>query len=321
MKYTPTQKPLVIGIFNYLLVLCLLIPVFSFAQTVNSEVKVNSVVSSNQVQSNPIRIQDDSGKTVVLNKSPQRIVSILPSLTETICALGHCKKLVGVDRYSNWPAELQKLPKVGGGLDPNIEAIVALKPDLVLAATSSKAATRLESLGIKVVLLEPKTFNDMQRVINKLGIILGMTEAQYSQIWQQINAGVTQVANQIPKSQHQTTVYFEVNRGPYAAGESSFIGETMTRLHLKNIIAADLGPFPKINPELIVRANPQIIMIGSGEAENLLQRPGWASISAIKNKHVCVFSPAQGDILVRPGPRMVEAAQLMAQCLDKQLKK
>ena len=138
MKYTPTQKLLVIGIFNYLLVLCLLIPVFSFAQTVNSEVKVNSVVSSNQVQSNPIRIQDDNGKTVVLNKSPQRIVSILPSLTETICALGHCKKLVGVDRYSNWPAELQKLPKVGGGLDPNIEAIVALKPDLVLAATSSK---------------------------------------------------------------------------------------------------------------------------------------------------------------------------------------
>lgn len=269
----------------------------------------------------PITLQDDNGKTIVLEKVPQRIVSILPSLTETVCALGHCKKLVGVDRYSNWPAELQKLPKVGGGLDPNIEAIVALKPDLVLAATSSKAATRLESLGIKVLLLEPKTFNDMQRVINKLGIVLGMPETEYTKVWQQINAGVKEVANKIAPSFHNTTVYFEVNRGPYAAGESSFIGETMSLLHLKNIIPANLGPFPKINPELIVRSNPQIIMIGSGEAENLLQRPGWTSISAIKNQRVCVFTAAQGDILVRPGPRMAEAAQLMAQCVEQKMKK
>lgn len=278
-------------------------------------------ISPNVLAVTPIALQDDNGKTVVLNKVPQRIVSILPSLTETVCALGHCKKLVGVDRYSNWPAELQKLPKVGGGLDPNIEAIVALKPDLVLAATSSKASTRLESLGIKVLLLEPKTFNDMQRVINKLGIVLGLPENEYTKVWQQINTGVKEVANKITPAFHNTTVYFEVNRGPYAAGESSFIGETMSLLHLKNIIPANLGPFPKINPELIVRSNPQIIMIGSGEAENLLQRPGWASISAIKNQRVCVFTAAQGDILVRPGPRMVEAAQLMAQCLEQKMKK
>jgi iron complex transport system substrate-binding protein len=278
-------------------------------------------ISPNGFAVTPITLQDDNGKTVVLNKVPQRIVSILPSLTETICALGHCKKLVGVDRYSNWPAELQKIPKVGGGLDPNIEAIVALKPDLVLAATSSKASTRLESLGIKVLLLEPKTFNDMQRVINKLGMVLGMPETEYTKVWQKINAGVKDVATKIPTSMHNTTVYFEVNRGPYAAGESSFIGETMALLHIKNIIPANLGPFPKINPELIVRSNPQIIMIGSGEAENLMERPGWSNISAIKNQRVCIFTVAQGDILVRPGPRMVEAAQLMAQCLEQKMKK
>ena len=100
--------------------------------------------------------------------TPHRIVSILPSLTEAVCELGHCGRLVGVDRYSNFPASLQKLPQVGGGLDPNIEAIVALKPDVVLMAKSSRAGERLEALGLKVVALEPKTHADVQR-LDRLG--------------------------------------------------------------------------------------------------------------------------------------------------------
>jgi iron complex transport system substrate-binding protein len=89
-----------------------------------------------------VQITDDRGRTVALPRTPQRIVSLLPSLTETVCALEQCHRLVGVDRYSNWPASVGKLPKVGGGLDPNIEAIVALRPDVVLmSVTSSRAAS------------------------------------------------------------------------------------------------------------------------------------------------------------------------------------
>ena len=86
-----------------------------------------------------LEVVDDRGFRTTLAHAPQRIVSLLPSLTETICELGYCQRLVGVDRYSNFPASLQNLPQLGGGLDPNIEAIVALKPDVVVMAASSRA--------------------------------------------------------------------------------------------------------------------------------------------------------------------------------------
>ena len=103
--------------------------------------------------------------------------------------------------------------------------------------------------------------------------------------------------------------------GMWAAGESSFMGETLTRLGAGNIIPAALGPFPKINPEFVVKANPGLIMVGARGAEGLTARPGWDRIDAIRRGRVCVFKPEEGDILARPGPRMAEAAQIMARCL------
>jgi len=88
-------------------------------------------------------------------KPAQRIISLLPSLTETVCALDACNRLVGIDRYSNWPESIAKLPRMGGGIDPNIESIVALKPDLVLMAGSARGIERLKSLGLTVLTLEP----------------------------------------------------------------------------------------------------------------------------------------------------------------------
>ena len=98
-----------------------------------------------------IEVVDDRGVTVRWDAPPQRIVTLLPSLTETVHALGQAHRLVGVDRYSNWPAALDRLPRVGGGIDPNVEAIVALRPDVVLLARSSRVVQQLESLGLKVV--------------------------------------------------------------------------------------------------------------------------------------------------------------------------
>ena len=260
-----------------------------------------------------VSLQDDRGRTVQLPQAPQRIVSILPSLTEMVCALDQCQRLVGVDRYSTWPASVSNLPQVGGGLDPNIEAIVALRPDLVLAATSSRATDRLLALGIPVLALEPKTHADVQRVLDKVGLALGVADAQ--RIWRHIDAAVSAAAQSLPPSLRQTRVYFEVNQGPYGAGEGSFIGETLTRLGVRNILPASLGPFPKLNPEYIVRANPDVIMIGERNATDLMQRPGWASIRAVREGRVCIFPVAESDVLVRPGPRMPEAARLMARCL------
>lgn len=260
-----------------------------------------------------LQITDDRGVTVTLAASPRRIVTLLPSLTETVCELGECRRLVGVDRYSNFPATVQSLPKVGGGIDPNIEAVVALRPDVVLAATSSRGVERLEALGLKVLALEPRSSADAQRVMGKLGQLLEVPDAQ--RIWRAIDAGVAAAAQSIPPSARKTRVYFEVSRGPYAAGPSSFLGEMLQRLGVRNIIGPELGPFPRINPEFVVRADPDVIMIGERNAQGLAQRPGWAGMRAVREQRLCIFSEAESDILVRPGPRMAEAARLLARCI------
>jgi iron complex transport system substrate-binding protein len=260
-----------------------------------------------------LQITDDRGMVVHFDKAPQRIVSLLPSLTETVCALDQCHRLVGVDRYSNFPASVQKLPQVGGGLDPNIELIVSLQPDVVLMATASRAGDRLRALGLKVVALEPKTHADAQRVMGKLGQLLEVPDAV--RIWRAIDAGVSAAAQSLPASVRGTRVYFEVNQGPFAAGEASFIGETLTRLGVKNIVPAKLGPFPKLNPEYIVRANPDLIMIGQRSVDGLMVRPGWHTMRALREQRVCIFPPDEADMLVRPGPRMADGARLMAKCI------
>jgi iron complex transport system substrate-binding protein len=260
-----------------------------------------------------VEIKDDLGHTTVLAAPPQRVVSLLPSLTETVCELGACGRLVGVDRYSNFPASVNALPKLGGMDDTNIELIASLKPDVVLVAVSSRVAERLRALGMKVIALEPRSYKDVQRVLGLIGQVLGVPDAQ--RVWRHIEAGVAAAAGSVPAQARGMRVYYEVASGMWAAGESSFMGETLTRLGAGNIIPAALGPFPKVNPEFVVKANPALIMIGARGAEGLTERPGWHRIDAVRRGRICVFKPEEGDILARPGPRMAEAAQIMARCL------
>jgi iron complex transport system substrate-binding protein len=266
------------------------------------------------VAAHAVVVTDERGVRVELPRPPQRIVSLLPSLTESVCTLGACERLVGVDRYSNWPDAVRALPQLGGGIDPNVEAIVALKPDVVLLAKSSRVTERLEALGLKVIVLEPKSHADVRRVLDALGQVLGIGDAQ--RVWRAIDASVSAAAASLPARARNRRVYFEVNSAPFAAGEVSFIGETLTRLGVQNIVPASLGPFPKLNPEYVVRADPDLIMVGERSAQGLEQRPGWASIRAVREGRICRFKAAESDVLVRPGPRMGEAAQLMAKCLQ-----
>jgi iron complex transport system substrate-binding protein len=260
-------------------------------------------------------LRDDRQVEVTLAQPPQRIVSLLPSLTETVCALGQCQKLVGVDRYSNWPETIAKLPRMGGGIDPNIESVVAAKPDLVLMATSARGAERFAALGLTVLALEPRSHADVQRVMRIVAQALDVPPAESDRVWRQIDAAVNAAAQSIPAQAKGQRVYFEVSRAPYGASESSFIGETLQRLGARNILPASLGPFPKINPEFVVRAQPDIIMVGDSNFEDMRTRPGWQNLRAMRTQRVCHFKPEESDMLVRAGPRMAEAARLMAKCL------
>jgi iron complex transport system substrate-binding protein len=262
-----------------------------------------------------IVVKDDRQIDVVIAKPPQRIVSLLPSLTETVCALGQCKKLVGVDRYSSWPDSINKLPRMGGGIDPSIESVVAAKPDLVLMGTSARGAERLADLGITVLTLEPRTHADVQRTMLTLGKALDIPEKDIAAVWTAIQTSLEATARSVPIEAKGKRVYFEVSPTPYGASESSFIGETLLRLGMQNILPGSLGPFPKINPEFVVRAQPDIIMVGDSNFVEMASRPGWKSMHAMRSQKICHFKKEDANILARPGPRLAEAAQLMAQCL------
>jgi iron complex transport system substrate-binding protein len=261
-----------------------------------------------------IVVRDDRGMTVALPAPPQRIVSLLPSLTESVCALGACARLVGTDRFSNWPASVLALPKLGGLDDAQIERIVALRPDVVLASSAARVTDRLEALGIKVLALDSRGHADVKRSLTTLAQLLGVpTEAE--RVWADIERETRAAIERVPPALRGQRVYFEVDTTPYAAGAGSFIGETLARLGLRNAVPAELGPFPKLNPEYLVRVQPDIVMAVAPSLAEMPRRPGWAALRALQRDRSCGFASARYELLVRPGPRMGEAAGAIADCL------
>jgi iron complex transport system substrate-binding protein len=265
----------------------------------------------------PVSVVDERGVVVMFDKPPQRVVSLLPSLTESVCALGKCGALVGVDRFSNWPLSIQELPKLGGMGDINIERIVQLKPDVVLLEKASPAIARLNSLGVRTFALDVKSMGDEERALKKLDTLLGTSES--TRVWNQIQKEIMRANKQLSSKGGNISVYFEVNPAPFAAGRSSFIGEILTQLNLINIIPESLGPFPKINPEFVVQAKPDVILLTESTTKDIQKRPGWNSIPAVKTNRICSFTADQNDVLVRPGPRMGEAALIISQCIQEKM--
>lgn len=261
-----------------------------------------------------VTLRDDRGTEHRFGTLPQRIVTLLPSLTESVWALGGGGRLVGVDRYSNWPPELAALPRLGGLDDAQIEAIAALKPDVVLASTSARSIDRLEALGFKVLRLKSESHADVRRTLVLLATLLGKP-AEGERVWQRIQRDISAAAERVPPARRGQRVYFEIGGGPYAAGRSSFIGETLAQLGLDNIVPAELGPFPKLNPEFVVRAQPQVVMGVQREQAAMAARPGWRTIPAIAGHQRCGFETPRYELLIRPGPRMGEAAGALADCL------
>lgn len=196
---------------------------------------------------------------------------------------------------------------------------MALKPDLVLVSMASRAIARMEALGLKVVALEPRTHEEARTVMQKMGQLLALPSAQGAdRVWAGIEADLNKAAAGVPEAMRGQRVYFEASRGPYAAGEKSFIGQTLARLHLRNVIDARQGPFPRLNPEYVVKLDPDILMAGERAWKTgVPEYPGWAQMRAVKQGAICAFTPEQSDILVRPGPRMAEGAQIIVQCLQR----
>lgn len=267
-------------------------------------------------QAESISIVDDRGKRVQLDRPPQRIVSLLPSLTETVCALGACDKLVGVDRFSNWPESVTSLPGLGGLEDARIERVLRLAPDLVLVSPSARVIDRFEELGLKVAALDARDLAETRRAIDAVALLIGRRAAA-DELHQATDRQLEKAIANRPVQWDGARVYFEVSEAPFAAGESSFIGELLGRLRLINIVPAALGPFPKLNPEFVVRARPEIVIASSRNLATMGARPGWSGIPALSAQQVCAFEPAQYDVVSRPGPRLAEAMSILVDCLQR----
>jgi len=258
-------------------------------------------------------VHDDRGVALAFAAPPQRIVSLLPSLTEAVCALQACARLVGVDRFSDWPVAVAALPRLGGIDDTQVEQLVALGPDLVLAARSARAVPRLESLGLKVMVLDSDTHADVRRTLDRLGRVLG-APPRGPALWAGIEQQVARAAARVPAALRGRRVYFEVGPEPYAAGAASFIGQTLAELGLRNIVPATMGAFPHLNPEFVVRAQPDVVMAAAADLAAMPSRPGWEALKALHGQ-ACGFDAAQYELLIRPGPRLGEAAGVLADCL------
>ena len=261
-----------------------------------------------------VTVRDDRGVSVTLSAPPSRIVSLLPSLTESVCAIGACARLVGIDRFSNWPASVKALPKLGGLDDTQIESVVALHPDVVLVSSSARVVDRLEGLGLKVIVLESRDQADVRRTLTLLGRLLGRPAAADG-VRAAIERQTREAAQKVPAALRGKRVYVEIDATPYAAGASSFIGQTLAQLGMANAIPAELGPFPKLNPEYVVEIQPDIIIAIRKDLADMPKRPGWSSLRALRDRQTCGFSSERYALITRSGPRMGEAADLLADCL------
>ena len=244
-----------------------------------------------------------------------RIVTLTPSLTEAVCALGQCEQLVATDRHSAWPAQVQRLPKVGGLADAHIERIVALRPTLVLLGPRSRAGARLQELGVPVLVLEARSHAAVRRMLSTLGEALGTPPAQVAALVAQMEADLSAAAARLPVALRGRSVYVEISAAPHGASNQSFMGETITRLGLVNVVQSDSAPFIKINPELLLRRPPAFIIGARATLTHLAERPGWALLPAVRQQRVCPLDEERMGLLLRPGHRMGEAAQMLVDCL------
>ena len=271
-------------------------------------------------------LTDDLGRTLDLKGLPQKIVSLAPSNTEILFALGLGSRVVGTDDDSNYPAAAITLPHVGSGYPSfSIETIVSLKPDMVVAFGYSLPdyVTKLESLGIPVVVLAPKDVNGVMSDITLIGKITGAT-AQAKTLTTSMQSTLNTVEAKI-KGASDPRVLWEFDgtdpSNPWVAGPGSFNDALITLAGGQDVGASGPTSSWQMSTENIIKADPQIIILDDYQfgvtVESVEQRPGWSTITAVKNG--AIYPITDSDLTDRPGPRVIDGLQILAQDIHPEL--
>ena len=263
----------------------------------------------------PVEARDSSGTTLVLAAPAARIVSHSPALTEILFAIGAGDRVVAVDEFSNYPAETADLPKVTYS-SPDPEQDLAFEPDLVLF--SGRQAGSLEhfrELGLPVFyLLEPTDLDGVFESILTLGTLTGMDDGAASVV-ADMEARLAALAEALEGVQDGPLVFYEITDDLYTVSPDSFIGAALTVLKVRNVAEGTEGAYPQLSSEAIVEANPDVILMADAafvDPAGVPERAGWSGITAVVEGRI---HPVDGDIMSRPGPRIVQGIEDLAKLL------
>lgn len=274
-------------------------------------------------------VVDDFGREVTLSKVPQRIISLAPSNTEILFALGLGTKTIGVTKYCDYPPEvLERVKKgdaavIGGFADPSIERIVALNPDLVLAASTlqEKVVKDLEEKGFTVIVLNPNKVDQILAGIRLVGKICGEL-ARAQNLTDHMQRVIDTVVSKTKNVAYRPRVYYEVWYEPlHTIGPGTWQNELIKMAGGVNIFADAKAPYPIVSPESVIERNPEIIIVpigymGGAKTEDFEKRPGWKVISAVKNGRICQMDE---NTVIRPGPRIVQGLQQLAKLIHPEI--
>lgn len=268
----------------------------------------------------PQTFTDALGREVMIQARPQAIVSLSPSVTEILFAIGAGPQVIGRTRFDNYPSQVESLPSVGGftAESISIETIIDLEPDLVIAGSGRQLAIAdsLAQVGIPVFVLAPQSLADITAAILSLGAITGNADAAQTVV-EDMEARIAAVSTKleaIPLDQ-RVTVFYEVWHDPLTTTtKATYIGELLALAGGINIFADLEGTYPNVSDEQILVLDPQIIVGPESNRDQLspamlATRPGWSDLVAIQNGAVYLID---GDIISRPGPRVVDALEWLA---------
>jgi len=280
-----------------------------------------------QVEKTSYKVKDDRGVEVAFDAVPKTIVSLQPSNTEILFALGVGDKIVGATEFDTYPEEAQKIERVSDSTKFNSERILALKPDVVIAYTTGgddenlNALKGLEDAGIKVFAIQSaKTFDDVYGDIQQIATVMGIKD-KGDKLNDDIKDKIAEVQAKVKDVKEPKNIYLEISPKPdiYTAGSGTFQQEILDAANVKNVFA-DLKSWAKVSEEDIIAKNPDVILTTVNYGENptaeILSRDGWNSITAIQNKAVYSIDT---DISNRPGPRIGEAVELIAKAVYPEL--
>lgn len=270
----------------------------------------------------PVTVIDDAGIQIQLYKPAQRIVSLSPHITELLYAVGAGKTIIAAVDYSNYPLAAKKLPRVGSGYQLDLEAILGLKPDLVVGWQSGNSPAQLDKLkklGLTVYLSEPKTLQGIAKNLQDLGELSGNKKEARQQVDIFLN-GLLEL-KQLNKKNKKIRVFYQVWEKPlFTVNDKHLISQIISLCGGENIFNGLSALSPQIDIEAVIARNPQIIVAGADKIrENWLNNwKKWASIDAVKNNQLYGID---ADLIVRHTPRILQGARTMCESIDKARKK